>query len=374
LSIKAVLSIDKTRRREESTSVRYFFRGFIKQTGTPVYGHAEAGTEDAAYEALSRNGVVTESLTPDPVTASEGAAEMAQAAYAQAATPAPARTLYGNIPQGTPSAGGYAPPPPSVPAAPQSAPPTRPAEDFEDQPPTELKSALNNALDAASSQVSFDALAEKYKGKRVWVVDREKIRYRVAKVVDGILAASSKEEQNEEMRKRVAEAIQGLFGNDRNIATERTPETVAAMKAAQAAPAAPAAIGAANQVLEEQIDRLAEMVSRAENVLASLALAANRIARGGGGGGGGGGGRGRLIREVLDDSQNEVLLEIFKSNLELRKQITNPGQPGEAAAGEPGGTAAEPAGVGAGAGAPEASGSGEPSGAVASVGGGGESA
>ncbi len=317
--------------------MRYFFRGFIKQTGTPVYGHAEASTEDAAYEALSRNGVVTESLKPDPVVADPpepGPSAVGRPFYDPSATSA-ARTIYNQLPGATAAAqpgaaqsgtsSGAATPGGAQRALAASGRPasTDPADAA---PPTELNSALNNALDAASSQVSFDALAEKYKGKRVWVVDREKIRYRVAKVVDGILAQSSLEEENTEIRKRVSEAIQGLFGNDRNIATERTPETVAQMKAAQSAPAAPAQPGFSNQALEEQIDRLAEVVSRAESVLGSIALAANRMARGGGGGGGGGG-RGRLIREVIDESQNEVLLEIFKSNLELRKNIADGGKP-----------------------------------------------
>ena len=46
--------------------MRYLFRGLIRDTGRPVEGHVEAVTEADACTALSENGVVTESLVPDP--------------------------------------------------------------------------------------------------------------------------------------------------------------------------------------------------------------------------------------------------------------------------------------------------------------------
>ena len=43
---------------------------------------------------------------------------------------------------------------------------------------------------------------------------------------------------------------------------------------------------------------------------------------GGGGGEGGGGSKRRSIRHAIDRAQNDVLLEIFKANLELAKSVS----------------------------------------------------
>ena len=53
--------------------------------------------------------------------------------------------------------------------------------------------------------------------------------------------------------------------------------------------------------------------------MSSMALAARNFGRGGGGGDGGGR---RRMRHAIDRAQNDVLLEIFKANLELAKSMT----------------------------------------------------
>src|SRR5450432_303861 len=111
--------------------VRFRFNGFHRETGKPVAGFVEASDTEAAYQVLSDRAVVTETLREEPKP---------------------------------------------------SASPT------ETTPVAQFADALENALESSSSQVPFDDLTKRYRGKKVWVVDREKIRQRVAEVVDTTLA------------------------------------------------------------------------------------------------------------------------------------------------------------------------------------------
>jgi len=265
--------------------VRYLFRGLVRETGQPVEGHVEGSTEENAYEVLAGNGVVTESLIPDP------------------------KPL--NLTQ-------------ELPAAP------------------EFADALESAFDSSSSQVEFDALTERYHGKKVWVIDRDKIRRRVAQVVDAALTLSAQQgEGHGKARERVFNAIQAMFADNRNLATERNASSIAGMKLndsmaglrfnapptppPQAAPAAFAAppMGAnGHPGLEQQISRMANLVKQAEAALAAVSAAARR----GGGGGGGDGPRRRSIAQPnRTEEQNSVLLEIFKSNLDLVRGMQSGG-------------------------------------------------
>jgi hypothetical protein len=288
--------------------VRYLFRGLMRETGRPVEGHVEATNPDEALKALSDNAIVTESLTPDPK-------------------------------------------------------PLNLSEELPDAP--ELANALDSAFDASSAQVAFDDLTERYKGKKVWVIDRDKIRRRVCQVVDQSLAQSAATGEGAlQSRQRVQAAIQGMFADNSNIASERNADTIGPGYKAPAPPPpppqrlAPPPPPVVQQVfappaqmtagLEDTITRLATVVAQAEKVMASLALAARNIGRGGGGGGGGGGGRRRMLHGAVDKAQNDVLLEIFKANLDLAKSIGSMVSPN----GGGGAPAAEPAPAG-----PESTGS-----------------
>jgi hypothetical protein len=267
--------------------VRYLFRGLIRETGRPVEGHVEAATEEDGFHALAENGVVTESLIPDP------------------------KPLNLND---------------ELPKAPQFA------------------DALESAFDSSSSQVDFDALTERYQGKKVWVIDRDKIRRRVAQVIDAALALSALHgEGHGEVRARINNALEGMFSDNRNLATERNAESVAGIRfnggmVPPPPPPAPTRLqgympnGGANggtnggslgvaghPGLENQIGRLAGLVKQAEATLAAVAAAARR-----GGGGGGGGGRRSVAKGGKSEEQNSVLLEIFKSNLNLVRSMESP--------------------------------------------------
>jgi hypothetical protein len=269
--------------------VRYLFRGLIRETAGPVEGHVEAATEDAAYLALSDNGVVTESLVPDPAPLN----------------------LNEELPQSP-----------------------------------EFAEALASAFDSSSGQVDFDRLIDRYHGKKVWIIDRDKIRRRVAQVIDAALALSAHHgETAGKTRERIAEALHGVFADNRNLATERNAESVAGMRFNPAdsvtgfrlnndnvagvrfngAPmpsfsgesAAGIPVGG-HPALEVQIGRLANLIRQAEATLTAIAAAARR------GGGDGGGPRRRSFSPAnRSEEQNTVLLEIFKSNLDLVRSASD---------------------------------------------------
>jgi hypothetical protein len=228
----------------------------------------EAPGSESAYHILGENGIVTESLREDP-----------KALNLSANTP--------TLPQ------------------------------FAD--------ALESALDSSSSQVAFDDLTERYRGKKVWVIDRDKIRHRIAQVVDSALEMSEANlEEGTTTRQRVANAIHGLFTETRNIATEHHADIVEKMRAA----GSDAGLGAnssqaalRSDALEVQIDRLTDVVRQAEGLVAAMAAALRNI-------GSLGTGRRRMVAEPsTDPEQNEVLLEIFRSNLELRHAIADAAAP-----------------------------------------------
>jgi hypothetical protein len=260
-----------------------------------VEGHVEAATEEDGFHALAENGVVTESLIPDPKPLN----------------------LNDELPK---------------------------APEFAD--------ALESAFDSSSSQVDFDALTERYHGKKVWVIDRDKIRRRVAQVIDAALALSALHgEGHGQVRARINNALEGMFADNRNLATERNADSVAGIRfnggmAPPPPPAPPRLQGympngganggsnggglnvAGHPGLENQIGRLAGLVKQAEATLAAVAAAARR------GGGGGGGGRRSVAKGGKSEEQNSVLLEIFKSNLNLVRSMEAPGGEGAVAATE----------------------------------------
>jgi hypothetical protein len=262
----------------------------MRDTGQPVEGHIEANDVDIAYDMLSGHGVVASSVIPDPK-------------------------------------------------------PLNIHEELPDAP--ELADALESAMDSSSSQVNFDDIAEQYKGKKVWVIDRDKIRRRVAQVVDTAFhLATTSGENHTQTQERIRSALHGLFNDNRNLASERNASSVMGMKfnpddANPRRPMSPpgsirvnspqsavaglpqmAPVGEVNVApsspLEEQIKRLADVVSSAETVLATLRAAARGLGRGGGEGGGGGR-RQSKGRSAMNDEKNDVLLTIYKSNVELLK-------------------------------------------------------
>jgi hypothetical protein len=161
-------------------------------------------------------------------------------------------------------------------------------------------SAIDTALNGAASQVSVDAIAQRFRGKSVWVIDREKIRQRVAQVVDQAISQSMVGGEGTGVaRERVAGAINDLFRDSRNLTSQAT---------------------ANNTALERQIARLGNVIRQAENLVASMTMAIGRIGslpRGEGGTVP----RRYNVQAAPANEQNEVLAEIFKANLDLVRSL-----------------------------------------------------
>lgn len=250
--------------------MRYRFKGIVRTTGQSVEGHAHGESPDEALQALSEHGIVTESLREDPEALNLG------------------------------------------------------------QQQTAFGSRIDSALDTAASQVPFEAIANKYKGKNVWVLDRDKIRSGVAQVVDqalrealaGASMSGGGSIDAQDVRNQVADAISGLFKDNKNLTSQ---------------------VSNSSMQLEHQIKRIEQMVRRQESVLAQMTVAISRMGSGGGWGGGGGGGGPRRFTASSGGGpeQNTVLLEIFKENLRLRGIEIDEGASapaeGQPAEGAPGG-------------------------------------
>ena len=216
-------------------SVQYRFRGLKRESGEQVTGRVGAADEDAAYKILAKHGIVGEILKPDSGQQDGQTTKVKAAQVAQ---------------------------------------------------------ALERALDDAGTQVGFDKLSQRLKGKNVWVLDREKIRNRVMKVVDDAIVKSLHDDDNrKEARQRIANLLEDMFQDQQNVASERSTNTVA---------------------LEDQVSRLTTVVSQIERAMTSMSMAAKRTGRG----------DRQVARSSAEDNKHtEVLLEIFENNLKLLRDM-----------------------------------------------------
>ena len=161
------------------------------------------------------------------------------------------------------------------------------------------------------------------RGKARWLKpDREidRIRRQVATIVDQALKAAEESQRDrydgDQVRETVASALKEMFKDNRNIASQQTPEQA---RAAQQGGGAVGTVTSSPQ-LEAQIARMEAFLIKAESVLTQLQVAAKRVAAGGGGGGFAPR-RMSHIPKPRSDEQNSVLLEIFKSNVKLRENL-----------------------------------------------------
>jgi hypothetical protein len=210
----------------------------MRETGKPVEGHVDAPDGETAFKLMADNGIVCESLREDP---------------AKPIAPA------GSSPQDN-----------------------------------EVASQIESALDISSTDVNVDDLWKRYRGQRVRVIDRDKIRSNVLAVMTKAIQQSGGGNSNQTLE-RVEEALTKMFGDNKNLTSELSPTQTA---------------------LEDQITRLNGVVLRLEKQLAQLTMAIRR-----GGYGGGGAPTGRLMKQVRDPKNDKILLEIFETNLEMQRQI-----------------------------------------------------
>jgi len=231
----------------------------LRDTGKPVEGHVEAPSVDQAYALMGDNNIVCESLREDPRLGD---------------------FVRGEAPPAAGGGGGGE------------------GDDF--------TNAIDSALDTSSTQVNVDDLWRKYRGQRVRVIDRDKIRNRVMSVVSKAMLAGGGGGADGEQQtlQRVEEALTKMFGDNQNL----TSEISAGQAAAQAA-GPPSA----------QMGQLTDMVLDLQKSMAELKALVRKGGGGWGGGGGGGGRRGAMIKSVKDPKNDKVLLEIFETNVKLQK-------------------------------------------------------
>jgi hypothetical protein len=150
----------------------------------------------------------------------------------------------------------------------------------------------------------------------------------VAGIVDQALRAAEAEQSKkdaydgDQVRESVASALKEMFKDNRNIASQQTPEQARAAQAQQNGSAGGAGGGqvVSSPRFEAQIDRMEAFLVKAETVLTQLQVAAKRV----GTGGGAAGFAPRRMSHIPkpgNEEQNSVLLEIFKSNVTLRENL-----------------------------------------------------
>jgi hypothetical protein len=211
-------------------------------------GHVEAESEDCAYDILGDNNIVVEGLAPDP-------------------------------------------------------------EQTDDSRQPGLATAIDDALAASSHRVPFDSLQGRFAGKRVWVIDRDKIKKRVLQTVDEVIRQSrANTEDDSATADRLTDALERLFGDNRNLTSP---------------------VSANQESLEVQLNRLAGVVHQLEHAAGAMQTATRWA------GGGYGGGRatgGAHLQRRRNPEHDDVLREIFQTNVDLNRRLR-----GEADGGDDGG-------------------------------------
>jgi hypothetical protein len=160
--------------------------------------------------------------------------------------------------------------------------------------------ALERALDDAGFGVSFDLVTGRYQGKSVCLLDQDKIRKRVMELVGDAAVDDHRDDENRlDTRRHIAQLLEQVLQYRRNLASEPSPQS---------------------QALEAQVNHIAQALVRIERAMASMSVAARRD------------GRGQPRRTVSeqaapDKTHEEVLIEVFQSNLELIRGLEEPVSP-----------------------------------------------
>ncbi|MEM6751268.1 MAG: hypothetical protein AAF612_12445, partial [Planctomycetota bacterium] len=161
-------------------------------------------------------------------------------------------------------------------------------------------------------------LMARYRGQQVRVIDRDKIRRQVQEVVGEAIrsasdaavahtqaAAGSQQaadvaaQQQSETLEKVAQALDKVFGDQKNLTSEAPSST-------------------AMVAIEDQIARLTRVVLRVESAVNRLMLAGAASGMGGGGAAPVRGQESAVPPRDTSPAQNKVLMEIFETNRELR--------------------------------------------------------
>jgi hypothetical protein len=160
-----------------------------------------------------------------------------------------------------------------------------------------LAQALQHALEEAGLHVSFDLVTGHYQGKSECLIDQENIRQRLAALVDDAGGDGHRDGENRlDARSLIAQLLEELRRNRRNLSAGQSPPPPG---------------------LEAQVNHLAEALARLERAMATMSVAARRARPG----------RPRTVatgQTAGDKTRDEVLIEIFQSNLELMRGLEEP--------------------------------------------------
>ncbi len=152
--------------------------------------------------------------------------------------------------------------------------------------------ALEGALKEAGVRIRFDQLPRWQEGGSIWVLDRDRVRNRVMKLV---IEAISHDAGRRHHLPRIEQLLETLF------------------EAAQGAGSQPPAD---SRAITEEVDRLAAAMAKMEKAMALMSAAAAR-----------GEPRRALPQRparARNRTRDDVLTEIFASNLELMRSINGP--------------------------------------------------
>ena len=210
--------------------MRYLFRGLKRETGEPVDGRLVALGEDAARDVLGQHGIAVISVRPES----------------------------------------------SMPGDGTSAP---------------FDEALEDALREAGVRIRFDQLPRWHEGRGIWVLDRDRIRDRVMRLVNEAIGHDG---SRRHLQTRIAQVLEALFEAPRSVGTQPSTGSLA---------------------IAGEVDRLAAALARIEKAMASMSVAARGEPR-------------RALPQRAARARNrardQVLTEIFVSNLELMRAIGGP--------------------------------------------------
>ncbi len=215
--------------------MRYRFVALRRDTGEPLRGHVEADNQDQAFNIMGENGIVVEMLEADP-------------------------------------------------------------EWVDDSQQPGIVGAIENALNASSTQIPFDSLRDRFGGKDVWVIDREKIKRRVVQTVDEVVRQNQGQAATDQStRDQITEALERLFGDNRNLTSP---------------------ISEMQDAFDVQISRLAVVVRELEHAVGAIRVAVRGAALGTAP-------RAPVHRRDRDDAVDAVLQTIFDANVALRRRMSD---------------------------------------------------
>lgn len=157
-----------------------------------------------------------------------------------------------------------------------------------DAPIAPFDTQLDAALKEAGVRVRFDQLPRRHEGQGVWVLDRERVRDRAMRLVREAIGHDA---GKRDLQRRIAGMLETLF--------EARP--------AEAAPQPPADALA----IAAEVDRLAAALAKIEQAMALMSAARSEPRRA----------LPARAPRARSRARDDVLEEIFKTNLELRRAI-----------------------------------------------------